>query len=208
MPALRSASGLILRSDLALAYACAVAAGAITLALVPEHTQRAVVLDASTNLANLRDHPLSVLVVSAFVVERLRGLWVLPLLALAYAAVQAWLGRLATLVAAAIGHVGATLFVAVVLASGIAHGALDPSVARAPDVGVSYGMACLSGLLAGRVPRSWLRWYLAGALVLWVVPLLASPDYTALGHATALVLGLALAVLVTRAVRAARLSQP
>ncbi|MEZ0164614.1 rhomboid-like protein [Kineococcus sp. LSe6-4] len=156
------------------------------------------VQESSTNLANLRRSPARVLVLSAVVVPHPAGLLVLLPLVAGLVAVQRWLGRVATVVAFGFGHVGASLVVATVLAAGLTHGRLDPSVARAPDVGVSYGLACLLGLLGARVPR-WARvpWVVLPSAGLALVLVLA-PDFTALGHLVALLIGFGLAVLVHR----------
>ena len=71
--------------------------------------------------------------------------------------------------------------------------------ARAQDVGVSYAVATVAGLLAGRVPRRLRPWYVVGLLATTVVPVLLDADFTDVGHLTAVLLGFALAVLVTRA---------
>jgi len=79
---------------------------------------------------------------------------------------------------------------------------LSPSLARAQDVGVSYAVATVAGLLAGRVPRRLRPWYVLGLLAITVVPVLLDADFTDVGHLTAVLLGFALAVLVTRAAAA------
>jgi hypothetical protein len=195
---------LIRGSDLALLYGGVVVAVTVVLASLPGPTRDAVVLHSSTNLDNLRLHPLWVLVVSAFVVSSLHGLWMVPFLALAVAAVQRWLGRIPAVFAAAVGHVGATLFVAVLIVAGISHGRLAASVAHEPDVGVSYVLACLAGLLAARVPPRWVWAYVAALAAYFTVPLLVRPTFTDLGHVTALVTGLGLAHLAVRAADAVR----
>jgi hypothetical protein len=91
-----------------------------------------------------------------------------------------------------------TLFVAVLLAAGIDDGRLSPALARAQDVGVSYAVATVAGLLVARVPRRRRPWYAAALLVVTVVPLVLDTDFTDVGHLTAVLFGFALAVLVTR----------
>ena len=199
----RRAWRLVRGSDLALTYSLIVVALAVVLALAPRSVHDRVVLESSTNLANLRDHPFSVLLVSAFVVSNLLGLWLIPFLALAYAVSQRWLGRRATVVAALVGHVGATLLVASVLVAGIRHGRLAASVAHEPDVGVSYGLACVAALITPRVPRSYRPWYVAGLVVFFVGPLMVRPTFTDLGHTCALLIGFGLAHLASRAALAA-----
>ncbi|PRY15217.1 hypothetical protein CLV37_105143 [Kineococcus rhizosphaerae] len=158
---------------------------------------------ASTNVDNLRHSPFRVLVASSVVIPHATGLVILLPLVVALVAVQRWLGRLATIVVFGVGHVGATLFVAVVIAAGLTHGRLDPGVAHAPDVGVSYGMACLFGLLAARVPRRPRFPYCVLPVAGLVAVLLIAPDFTAVGHLVAFVVGLGLAQVAHRAATSA-----
>ncbi|WP_330998370.1 rhomboid-like protein [Georgenia yuyongxinii] len=199
-----AAAGLVLGSDLALGYAIVVAIVTVALSLVPADVSAEVVQRCSTNLENLRDRPLFVLVVSAFVVPSLAGLTQLPLLLLLYATAQRWLGRAGTVFAAALGHVGATLLVAALIASGITHGRLAASVAQASDVGVSYGLACLASFVVSQVPPRRRPAYLAVAAGYFVGPLLLHQTFTDVGHATAFLLGLGLALLAARISAAAR----
>lgn len=199
----RRAWRLVRGSDLALAYSVVVVAVALVLAVLPRDVHDRVVLQSSTNLANLRDHPFEVLLASAFVVSDVLGLWMVPFLALAYATAQRWLGRGPTVVAALVGHVGATLLVASVLVAGIRHGRLAASVAHEPDVGISYGLACVAGLITPRLPVSYRPWYVAGLVVFFVGPLVIRPTFTDLGHTCALLLGFGLALLAARAASAA-----
>jgi rhomboid family protein len=192
-------AGLLRGTDLAWAYAAVVVVVAVIVRVLPGTRTQDVVLDSSTNLVNLRDNPLLVLGASAFVVAPLWELWILVPLLVAFGAAQRWLGRTATVIVAALGHVGATLVVAVLLAAGIQDGRLSPAVARAPDVGVSYGLATIAGLLVVRVPPRLRRRYVLGLLAVVVGPLLVRPGFTYLGHLIALLLGFALAVLVSRA---------
>lgn len=183
-------------ADVGWTYAAVVVVVAVVLRVLPGTTTRDLVLDSSTNLDNLRETPLLVLGASAFVVAPLSGLWILVPLVAVFGAAQRWLGRAATVIAAALGHVGVTLFVAVLLAAGIDDGRLSPTLAGAEDVGVSYAVATLAGLLVGRVPRRPRPWYALGLLVLVVGALVIGPDFTDVGHLTAVLLGFALAVLV------------
>jgi hypothetical protein len=52
------------------------------------------------------------------------------------------------------------------------------------------------------VPGRLRPWYVAGLLAVTVVPLLLDADFTDVGHLTAVLLGFALAVLVSRAAAA------
>jgi PPOX class probable F420-dependent enzyme len=195
----RRVAPLVRDADLAWVYAAVVVVVAIIVRVLPGARTGEWVLDSSTNLDNLRDAPLLVLGASAFVVAPVSGLWILVPLVVAFGAAQRWLGRAATVIVAVLGHVGATLFVAMLLAAGIARGQLDPAVARAPDVGVSYGLAAVAGLLVARVPARLRGWYVVGLLALTAGPLLVRPNFTELGHTTAVLLGFALALLAVRA---------
>ncbi len=185
--------------DLALGYALIVVATTVALAFVPPPVHDQLILDSSTNLDNLRHHPVNVLIVSAFVLGSPAELAEIPLLVWGYGAVQRWLGRGAAVVTGVFGHVGATLFVAVLLATGITRGRVSPAVGYLADVGVSYGMAAVAGLCVVRVPRRWRAWYVAVLVVVLGGGLLISRTFTALGHATAFAIGCCLAVPVRAA---------
>lgn len=187
------------RDDLAWTYAAVVLIVAVVVRALPGTRTQDLVLESSTNLDNLLHTPLLVLGASAFVESSLWGLWILAPLVVVFAAAQRWLGRTATVIVAVLGHVGATLFVAVLLAAGIDDGLVDADVARAPDVGVSYGLAAVAGVLVARVPRRRRPWYALGVLAVAGASVLLDPDFTGVGHVTAVLLGFALAVLVSRA---------
>jgi hypothetical protein len=190
--------------DLALGYAVVVTVVAVALAIVPRSVHDEVVLQSSTNLNNLRHHPISVLIVSAFVLGSPAELAEIPLLIWAYGALQRWLGRGAAVITGAFGHVGATLFVAVLLAAGITRGRVSPAVGTFADVGVSYGLAAVAGLCTLRVPRRWRTAYLIVLIGILASALVLSHTFTDVGHATAFCIGTSLAVLVSAGHRSAR----
>jgi len=201
--AARTARGLARGRDLALGYAGILLGLALVLALQPDRVHEHLVLRSSTNLANLRDDPLVVLLLSAFVLPSSFSLWVLPLLVAAYSAAQRWLGRTATLLVALFGHVFATVFVAVLLAAGIAHHQLDRAVAREPDVGVSYGLAAVLAVIVYRLPPFSRRCMAVGGTVFLAGLMLVSATFTDLGHLTAWLIGLAMGEVGAAAGRAA-----
>jgi hypothetical protein len=180
-------------------YAAILVAVAVALAALPGPVATRLVQDSSTNLVNLRTHPSLVLVLSAFVQPSWEELAIVVPVLWAYGAVQRWLGRAATIVTAVLGHVGATLFVATFVAAGIAKGRINISTAHAADVGASYGLVAVAGLLAARVSRRWLAAYLTGLSGLLLAGLLVGRTFTDLGHVVAWVIGLGLALLVSRA---------
>lgn len=192
---------LVRGTDVGWVYAGVVLVVAVAVRVLPGVRTQDLVLDSSTNLDNLRAAPLLVLVLSAFVVSSPWGLWiVLPLVGV-FGTAQRWLGRAVTVTVAVLGHVGATLLVALLLEAGIDHGQLDPALAREPDVGVSYGLAAVAAVLTARVPARLRPWYVLGLLLVAAGPLAVRTTSTDLGHTTAVLLGLAVAVLVSRAPR-------
>lgn len=189
--------------DVALAYALVVVALTVALAVQPADVRDDLVLRCSTNLVNLRDRPLTVLVTSAFVVPSLTGLWVLPLLLVAYGGLQRWLGRLATVLVAVIGRVFATVFVAVLLAAGIAHHALDRTLAHEQDVGVSYGLVAVLAVLVARLPGGPRRALAVGGTLFLAGLVAVGRTPTDAGHAVAWLLGLAVGTVGAAVARAA-----
>lgn len=191
------------RADLAIVYCSAVLLVAAVLWIAPEATRDLVLEQTSTNLTNLRDRPIAVLLASAFVISTPgEVLLVLQLLVvLAYA--QRFVGRLGSLAVGFMGHVGATVFTAMILTTGIFHGFVNASVATVDDVGVSYVMATVMGFLTVVVPRRWRGWWIAFVLVYWVGPGLVVRNFTAVGHTTALVIGLTVAFVAGRTRQAA-----
>ena len=192
---------LVRSSDLAMIYALIVVVVAVVLAISSDSTHDHVIAESSTNLVNLRNHPLWVLLVSLFVVSNLAGLWQIVLLLPLYAAAQRWVGRAGAIIVALIGHIGATLFVATLLSAGIFHGYLGRNLAREPDVGISYALACVAGFLVTEVPRRWRLPYVVVIVGYFAAPLGFAPSFTAVGHATGLALGLSLSLLSYRVAR-------
>lgn len=188
-------------SDLALGYAVVVSGLVLALAVLPQRVADRMVLDSSTNLVNLRQHPPFVLIVSAFVEGSLWQLWIVVPLVVVYGTIQQWLGRAAVAITAILGHVGATLFVATILTAGISHGRIALAQAQAADVGVSYGLVAGLGLLSAHLPAGRRPWYVMGFSLAFAAGLVLGRSFTDLGHACAWLIGLGLAVLVARAQR-------
>ena len=189
--------------DVGWGYATVVLTVQLVLATLPSRVHDRVVLDSSTNLVNLHQYPPLVLGASAFVVSSPWDLWLLPILVYVYGTVQRWLGRTATLIMGVLSHVGATVFVATMLTARITRGEASLTVATSADVGVSYGIAGLLGLLTIQVPRRWRHAYLGLISTALVATLLTSRTFTNLGHLTAWALGLAVAYIAAQARHAA-----
>ncbi len=173
------------------AYAALLAAISVMLNALGPHAREVAVSRMSTNLHNLAHGHLTTLVGSAFVDDGgdicLWLPWLTCLLALGE---LIWRGK-GLVVAFTVGHVGATLIVAVGLVVALKAGWLPFSIARASDVGVSYGAVCVLGALTASIPSRWrhvwVGWWLGIALMA-----ASSADFTAVGHVLALLLGIGL----------------
>jgi len=171
---------------------------AILSGAAPSAAQR-VLVRASTNLHNMSSRPLRALVESAFwldspwLVAPMAGLFLLVM-----APVERRFGTSRTLLVFAVGHVGATAATVAVIADGVASGRLPRSLSHAVDVGPSYGLAAVAGLLVAHLPGRRAR--LAAALLIAVLGLAAATraDFTDAGHLVAALLGLAVASVLAR----------
>ena len=174
-----------------MAYALALVAVSAALTALGPHTRDAVVSRMSTNLHNLAHGRLSTLVGSAFVEDG--GdvfVWLPGLVCLLALGELIWRSR-GLLIAFAVGHVGATLLVAVGLVAAVEAGWLPTSVARASDVGVSYGAVCVLGALTASIPSRWRAVWVGWWLGIGVAAALGT-DFTPFGHILALLLGMGL----------------
>lgn len=174
-------------------YAGALVAISVTLSALGPHARAVAVRAMSTNLDNLARGRVDTLVGSAFVtISGAVYLWLPGLLCLLALGELIW-GSGGVVVAFAVGHVGATLTVAGGLFAGVAAGWLPVSVERVSDVGISYGTVSVVGALTASIPLrwrpAWIGWWL-GVAALAVV----GADFTAVGHALALLLGMGVSV--------------
>jgi hypothetical protein len=175
-------------------YAVLLVIVAATLLVLGPGAQGRAIDNWSTNLDNLARGQLGTLIGSAFVtVDDHVYVWLPGLVCLLALGELLWRGK-RLVVAFTVGHVGATLIIAVVLAVAIVMGWLPASIAGASDVGISYGVAAVLGTLTAAIPArwrpAWVCFWLVNALV--VVTGLGSFDFTATGHAVALTLGVLL----------------
>jgi hypothetical protein len=173
------------------AYAVVLAVIGGTLLALGPNVQSAVVSRMSTNLYNLANGHLATLVASGFVTDGDDIYFLLPgLVCLLALGELVWRGR-GLILAFAVGHVGATLLVAVGLAVAIGAGWLPISVAYASDVGISYGAAAVLGGLTTVIPPrwrpAWIGWWLGTAVLA-----ASGAGFTAVGHLVALMLGMGL----------------
>src|ERR1700740_3213173 len=131
-----------------LAVSCAL------LALGP-HARDVLVERASTNLHNLANGHLGPLLGSALVVDAGPLSFWLPFLTCLLALAELHLRTIRLVVAFLVGHVGATLVVAAALAAAVEFGWLPISVARASDVGMSYGALAVLEAMTAAIPERW-----------------------------------------------------
>ena len=153
-------------------------------------TANVLLLERSTNLYQLTQNPVKVLVTSAFWVGGPVDLLVFVFLFTIFAArVERWLGTARTATIFFTGHVGATLIVALWLWGSLSFTVVKSSLTTAQDVGASYGLAALVGVLTYAIVRR-LRWFYVGALFfLASLAIKIQPDFTSWGHLVALGIG-------------------
>jgi hypothetical protein len=179
-----------------LTYAVTLITIGTTLLVLGPRVQDQIVRQASTNLDNLRHGHLATLLGSALVVDADTGpmyLWLPGLMCLLALAELLWRsGRLAMVFVT--GHVGATLLVAAGLAAATRFGWLPWSIAFARDVGMSYGAAAVLGALTAAISRrwrpAWIGWWISVAVGTSALCV----DFTDVGHAIALLLGMLVAI--------------
>ncbi|GAA4473949.1 membrane protein [Rhodococcus olei] len=159
--------------------------------ILPDHVLNEVLGNRSTNLHHLEEDPVRVLVTSAFWLAG--GPWVsyLVLYNIFHVPAERWLGTLRWLVVCVIAHVGATYLSEGVLYWAIQHDDAPASAVNTLDVGVSYALAGVVGVLVYRIATPWRYLYAFGVVVFFLVPVLANQTFTDVGHLTAALLGFA-----------------
>lgn len=154
-----------------------------------------VLLHRSTNIHALATDPLGVLISSLLWIDGRSLEPYLLLFTLFLAPAEHWLGQLRWLTVGLTSHVVATyaseglLYLAIEL-----HDASERYV-RAHDIGVSYFLVGVMGVLAYHIARPW-RWgYLAVLFIVFGFPVITMDrielSFTAIGHFVALLVGLA-----------------
>src|ERR1700731_2097014 len=178
------------RVRITLGYALALVTVSVALVVLGPRVREHVIVQASTNLHNLARGHLGTLFGSAFITDAgPMWFWLPGLVCLLALAELTWRsGRLAVVFVT--GHVGATLLVAVGLTAAIEFGWLPVSIARASDVGVSYGAVAVLGALTGAVPRAWRPAWIGWWLPIGIASAALGDDFTDVGHCVALVLGM------------------
>ena len=173
-------------------YSATLVAVASTMLMLGPRVENAVVSHMSTNLHNLARGHFATLVGSAFVTSNgFIYVWLPGLICLLALAELFWRsGRL--ILAFGLGHVGATLIVAVGLAAAIRFGWLPIAVAHASDVGISYGAVAVLGALTMAIPPHWRPGWIGWWLAVGLLAVFAGGDFTNVGHLVALMIGMSL----------------
>lgn len=156
-----------------------------------QRTLRRLLQSTSTNLHHLASDPLRVLFQSLLWIDGSYWWPYLLIFTVFLAPAERWLGHLRWALVGLVCHVGATYLGEGYLYWTIQEAAASPRLIDARDVGVSYFVVGIVGVLFYRIPRRW-RWgYLAAMILLVVGGLILQTNFTSLGHLCALLLGLA-----------------
>ena len=168
-----------------------------TLRGVGAAVERRLIFSASTNLHNMQQNPVQVLVTSAFWTEggfpwtTIAGF----LIVMAYA--ERWLGTARWILLFATGHIGATLLTITAISHAIDRGVIPVKVAVATDVGTSYGYTAVLAALAFRFRGSIRLLWASTLTVVLVVSLWVAPTFTDYGHLCAAAIGFLVATVAT-----------
>jgi len=173
-----------------LVYLLALAATSAVLSLSGTQTGDRLLDAQSTNLHQLARVPLRVLVGSAFWIGRWEDflVWVAILLVV-IAPLERRLGWRRTTAVFAAGHLGATLLVAAGLSVALHLGVVDPRVARARDVGASYGILALAAFATYLLAPRYRLPYVAALAGVVLLALARSHTFTDFGHMSAVAIG-------------------
>lgn len=154
------------------------------------HDLHAVLIERSTNLHHLGTDPLYVLFASLFWVDGGDWLSCLVMFTLFVAPAERWLGQTRWLTVGLTAHMLATYVSEGVLFLAIRQHVEPERMVHVRDVGVSYFIICVMTVLGYRVVSPW-RWVYLAVVVLWYgAQLVADPDFTGIGHVSAIVVGL------------------
>jgi hypothetical protein len=145
----------------------------------------------STNIHHLSTHPVRVLFQSAMWIDGATWLPYAVLYSVFHAQTERWLGTWRWIAVLAAAHVLATYISQGALLWGIHHGRAPESAVNTLDVGVSYALAGVVGVLTYRLAPPWRYVYLLVVLAVYGAPLITGRTFTDLGHFSSVVIGLA-----------------
>ncbi|MGW4564508.1 rhomboid-like protein [Streptomyces sp. NPDC004561] len=145
----------------------------------------------STNIHELTRDPVRVLITSAMWIDSGRWLPYAFLYTVFHASAERWLGTVRWLVVCVAAHVLATLISEGLLLRAVRDGMAPHSAVNTLDIGVSYALAGVIGVLTYRIATPWRYVYLAVVLLVFGLPLAETPTFTDIGHFLSVLIGLA-----------------
>ncbi|MGH3524453.1 MAG: rhomboid-like protein, partial [Mycobacterium sp.] len=149
-----------------------------------------VLVDGSTNIHHLATDPLEVLFPSLLWIDGPYWTPYLVLFTLFLAPAEQWLGQIRWLAVGFTAHIGATYFSEGLLYLAIQLHLEPERLVHARDIGVSYFLVGVIAVLAYHIAPPW-RWgYLAVLIGIFTVPLIIHLNFTAIGHFSAIFIGL------------------
>ena len=177
------------------------AVGGIVIAVLSPHEADVLRLWASTNVTNLRHHPIPALVVSAFLPSGWPFAWLVPIALTMFAANRAvGTARLALICTA--GHLIGTGVSEGIVAYRVDHGSLPPTWSHIFDVGPSYVVVSAIVLVVmfgtGLARVTALAVFAVLVFVSHIFAGLTSLQVAAVGHLTAMVTAAALGLVLGR----------
>ncbi|WP_231584642.1 rhomboid-like protein [Mycobacterium haemophilum] len=166
--------------------------------IIAHHLDRrqwhAIVVAGSTNIAHLAKDPLEVLIDSLLWIDGRYWTPYLVLFTLFLAPAERWLGQLRWITVGLTAHVGATYISEGLLKLAIDSRDAPEKLMHAADIGVSYFLVGVMGMLTYHIVTPW-RWgYLVIVLVIFGFPLTRIDpkdlNFTAIGHFSSILIGL------------------
>ncbi|MEU6660445.1 rhomboid-like protein [Streptomyces sp. NPDC046821] len=155
------------------------------------HFEQEFLRQRSTNLHELSRNPVRVLITSAFWIDGNHWWPYAVMYTVFHAQAERWLDTWRWLAVVALSHVLATFISEGALLWAIRHHHAPTSSVNTLDVGVSYALAGVVGVLTYRLAPPWRYAYLIVVLVIYGSPLITGLTFTDLGHFTAFLIGLA-----------------
>ncbi|MGW3105058.1 rhomboid-like protein [Streptomyces sp. NPDC001100] len=145
----------------------------------------------STNIHELSNNPVRVLFASAMWIDGGRWLPYAVLYTVFHAQAERWLGTARWLMVCVAAHVLASLISEGALLWAVKNGMAPQSSVDTLDIGVSYALAGVVGVLVYRIAVPWRYVYLVVVVAVYGVPLATHRTFTDLGHFTSMAIGLA-----------------
>ncbi|MBO0864633.1 MAG: hypothetical protein J2P16_06135 [Mycobacterium sp.] len=154
------------------------------------HELHSLLVHRSTNIHHLGTDPLYVLFSSLFWVDDKDWLSCLVLFTLFLAPAERWLGQIRWLTVGLTAHIVATYVSEGLLYLAIQRHLEPERMVHVRDVGVSYFLVGVMAVLTYHIAPPW-RWgYLAAVVIYYGAGLIANPNFTAIGHCSAIFIGL------------------